>query len=129
MKVLWNPVDGFNILPKYFNAVIVFMAFTENNIFSGNALDLFINVILKTRVFHIQYKELRNLPGNNSTLVSVLEWWGKMYRIENKITKLAGNLGTGTQYGQVGAQQGVADSQFETYEKMTKRMDVNQQAV
>ena len=37
-------------------------------------------------------------------------------------------MGTGTQYGMVGAKQGVVNAQFETYKEMTNEMDVNRQA-
>ena len=37
-------------------------------------------------------------------------------------------MGTVTQYGLTGAQQGAVDSQFNTYEEMTNEMDVNYQA-
>ena len=40
---------------------------------------------------------------------------------------MAGNMGTGTQYRLVGAQQAV-DAEFETYKEMTNEMDVNHQA-
>ena len=37
-------------------------------------------------------------------------------------------MGTGTQYGVSGVQQGAIDTKFKTYEEMTNTMDVNRQA-
>ena len=54
--------------------------------------------------------------------------WGKKCGIKNKCTELPGKIGTGTQYGMVGAQQGAIDAQFETYKEMTNQIDMNRQA-
>ena len=74
IKAPWNPVDGFEILRKRFGDVIIFTVFAENNISADNALTLLLNVILKTGVFKIWYKEWHNLPDTKRTLVNVLEW-------------------------------------------------------
>ena len=47
------PAEGFEILCKRFGEVIIFAAFTENNISTGNTLNRLPNVILKTGVFQI----------------------------------------------------------------------------
>ena len=87
MKEPWNPADGFKILHKRFNEVIIFVAFTKNNISAGNTLNLLPNVILKTRIFQIQYGEWLNLSYNEHLLVNALEWWGKKCRIKEQIHK------------------------------------------
>ena len=56
MKASWNPVDRFEIFHKRSNAAIIFAAFSENNISAGNALNLHLNVMLKTGVFQVQYE-------------------------------------------------------------------------
>ena len=129
MKAPWNPADGFETHRKRFDEVIIFVALIENSISTGDTLNLLFNSILKRGVFHIQYTEWYHLSDTVCTLVNALEWWGKKCRIQNKFTKLTGNMGDGTQYGMTGAQKGAVDDlQFKTWEEMTNKMDVNRQA-
>ena len=52
MEEPWNPTDRFKILCKCSSEAVTFMAFTENSITAGDALNLLLlNVIIKTRVF------------------------------------------------------------------------------
>ena len=98
MKQPRNPVDGLEVLVNYFDKDIIFTAFAENDIFASNALTLLLNIILKTGVFQVQYKEWDNLSDTQHTLVNVLEKWSKKCRIKDKFTRLAGNTGTRIQY-------------------------------
>ena len=106
LEAACNPADGFGILYKRFNDTLIYAAFIKSSISASNALNLLLNIIPKTGLFQVKYKEWHNLPKPPRNLANALVWWGNKCRIKNKFTKLAGNMGTGPQYGISGAQQG-----------------------
>ena len=57
MQPQWNSTDGFEILRKNFDEAIIFTAFTKNKISADDTINLLLNIIIKTGVFQIQYKE------------------------------------------------------------------------
>jgi hypothetical protein len=68
MKQLLNPVDECKILQKHLDETIIFAVFVENNISSGNNLNISLNVILNMGVVQTQYKEWHGLSEKNTRL-------------------------------------------------------------
>ena len=74
IKAAWDPTDRFEILRKRFDDALIYTAFAESSISVSNALNLLLNVILKTGIFQVQYKEWHNLPVGERNLVNALVW-------------------------------------------------------
>lgn len=51
MKATWNPADGFEIICKNFDDMLIYTTFAESTISASNTLKLLLNVILKTGGF------------------------------------------------------------------------------
>ena len=51
MQAAWHPADGFKILCKCFDDALIYIAFVKSSISASDALNLLLNVILKTDMF------------------------------------------------------------------------------
>ena len=61
--------------------------------------------VVKTGVFQIQYEEWHSLPETKKTMANAFIWWAAKTRIKAKFNKVAGNMGSGMNYGMNAAGQ------------------------
>ena len=59
---------------------------------------MLISVIVKTRVFQLQYEEWHALPTGDRTLENAWIWWDMKARIKQKIGAAAGEIVRGQHY-------------------------------
>ena len=62
------------MLCKRFDEAIILVTFAENDISTGNTLNIHRNVILRMGVFQTQYEEWYDLLKNERILINVLDW-------------------------------------------------------
>ena len=66
---------------------------------------MLLTVVVKSRVFQIQYGEWHSLPETEKTMANAFIWWAAKTRIKAKFNKVAVNMGSGMNYGMNAAGQ------------------------
>ena len=77
MKAPWNPQSGFQVLKVWFMYTITFAAFASQIIPPTDVLNMFIDFILATGIFQLEYNKWHVLPAGEHTHLNALDWWQK----------------------------------------------------
>ena len=99
MKAPWNPQSGFQVLKVWFMYTITFAAFASQIIPPTDVLNMLIAVILATGVFHLEYTKWHIVPAGERIVLAIWDWWAKKVLLRLKVSKVAGNMNHGMEYG------------------------------
>ena len=99
MRKPWNVADRWDFLKDRFDDGITYAVFADATISAADALNMLIFIVVKTRVFQVQYEEWHTLPSGDRMLENACIWWGMKARLKRKIGAVAREMGRGHHYG------------------------------